>query len=79
MDLKQGKGRAAEYALEFRTLAAESGWNERASKALFRQGLNSDFLTEMACHDYQVSLYSPVFIQNHQLHQKAGPTSPEPT
>lgn len=35
LSLKQGLCRVIEYALEFRTLAAESGWNEPALKAVF--------------------------------------------
>lgn len=39
LTLSQGNRRAAEYALEFCTLAVGSGWNELALKAAFRRGL----------------------------------------
>ncbi|KAK3548493.1 hypothetical protein QTP70_013327 [Hemibagrus guttatus] len=37
--LQQGKLTVPEYALQFRTLAAKSGWNEQALLAAYRQGL----------------------------------------
>lgn len=56
LTLNQGSRRAAEHALDFRTIAAESGWNESALKAVFRQGLNHNILIEMACCDDDTSL-----------------------
>lgn len=41
-------GRAAEYALDFRTLAAEDGWNEPALKAVYRSRVKADRLKELA-------------------------------
>lgn len=41
LTLKQGSRRAAEFALDFRTIAAESGWNESALKAVFPTGIES--------------------------------------
>lgn len=38
--LRQGERSVAEYAIEFGTLAAESGWNELALLNAFRQGLS---------------------------------------
>ncbi|KAK3561513.1 hypothetical protein QTP86_006171 [Hemibagrus guttatus] len=35
LQLSQGRRLAAEYAIEFRTLAAQSGWNDVALKAVF--------------------------------------------
>ncbi len=35
--------------IEFRTLAAQSGWNEIALKAVFKRGLNTKLQTELAC------------------------------
>ncbi|KAK3544089.1 hypothetical protein QTP86_001255, partial [Hemibagrus guttatus] len=46
--LQQGKLTVLEYALQFRTLAAKSGWNEQALLAAYRQGLNpQDFIHEV--------------------------------
>ncbi|KAL0198990.1 hypothetical protein M9458_007530, partial [Cirrhinus mrigala] len=38
----QGRRTAADYALEFRTLAAQSGWNDGPLKLHYRKGLNQD-------------------------------------
>ncbi|KAL0164283.1 hypothetical protein M9458_040036 [Cirrhinus mrigala] len=46
---KQGNRTAADYAVEFRTLAAQSGWNDVALKAIFYNSLNVDLQTELAC------------------------------
>ncbi|ROL41046.1 Retrotransposon-like protein 1 [Anabarilius grahami] len=39
-NLKQGKLSVNEYALQFRTLVARSGWNEQALLTSYRQGLD---------------------------------------
>ncbi|KAL0161331.1 hypothetical protein M9458_045056, partial [Cirrhinus mrigala] len=46
---RQGNRTAADYAIEFRTLAAQSGWNDVSLKAVFYNSLNSDLQTELAC------------------------------
>lgn len=40
LTVRQGKCRMAACALEFRVVAAESGWNGPPLKAVFRKGLN---------------------------------------
>uniref|UniRef100_A0A3B4D6I7 CCHC-type domain-containing protein n=1 Tax=Pygocentrus nattereri TaxID=42514 RepID=A0A3B4D6I7_PYGNA len=54
--LRQGNRSVVEYSLEFRILAASSGWNEAALLVIFRQGLNPDLLNELACEDDDLSL-----------------------
>ncbi|KAL0203651.1 hypothetical protein M9458_001669, partial [Cirrhinus mrigala] len=54
--LRQGHRTAAEYALDFRTLAAQSGWNDGPLKLHYRKGLNSDLQVELACQDKNLSL-----------------------
>ncbi|KAI2663045.1 Transposon Tf2-6 polyprotein [Labeo rohita] len=54
--LRQGRRTAAEYALDFRTLAAQSGWNDGPLKLHYRKGLNSDLQVELACRDEDLSL-----------------------
>jgi len=49
IQLTQGRKSAAEYAIEFRTLAAQSGWNDVSLKALFRRSLNMELQAELAC------------------------------
>ncbi len=49
--LSQGRRTAAEYALTFRTLAAQTTWVEDTLKLLFRKGLNAELQSELACRD----------------------------
>ncbi|KAK3530419.1 hypothetical protein QTP86_024464 [Hemibagrus guttatus] len=56
MKLCQGSEAAADYAIQFRTLAAQSGWNNAALWAVFRAGLNPALQTELACHIEATSL-----------------------
>lgn len=56
LTLAQGRSTAAEYALLFRTLAAQTGWVEDTLKLLFRRGLNSELQSELACRDEGRSL-----------------------
>uniref|UniRef100_A0AAY5L9K7 Retrotransposon gag domain-containing protein n=1 Tax=Esox lucius TaxID=8010 RepID=A0AAY5L9K7_ESOLU len=54
--LRQGMRSAQEFALEFRTLAAGSGWNERALIDHYRCSLREDVRRELACRDASLSL-----------------------
>ncbi|KAI2661215.1 Transposon Tf2-9 polyprotein [Labeo rohita] len=56
MALRQGRRTAAEYALDFRTLAAQSGWNDGPLKLHYRKGLQQDLQVELACRDENLSL-----------------------
>uniref|UniRef100_A0AAY5JWB1 Ty3 transposon capsid-like protein domain-containing protein n=1 Tax=Esox lucius TaxID=8010 RepID=A0AAY5JWB1_ESOLU len=49
--LRQGTRSVQAFALEFRTLAAGSGWNNRALIDHFRCHLRSDVRRELACRD----------------------------
>ncbi|KAI4874718.1 hypothetical protein NFI96_007697 [Prochilodus magdalenae] len=49
--MRQGIRPVAEYALDFRIVAAGSGWNEPALVVAFRNGLHPDLLKELACRD----------------------------
>ncbi len=52
LSLHQGGGSAAEYALSFRTLAAQTGWRDAEPlKLLFHKGLNHELQSELACRD----------------------------
>ncbi|KAI4893653.1 hypothetical protein NFI96_010322 [Prochilodus magdalenae] len=46
--LHQGSRSVAQYALEFRTVAAGTGWNEPALLTAFRHGLHMDIRKELA-------------------------------
>ncbi|KAI2661113.1 Transposon Tf2-8 polyprotein [Labeo rohita] len=54
--LQQGTSSANHYTLHFRTLAAASGWNEKALLGAFRQGLNPDLRAAMALYDDSIGL-----------------------
>uniref|UniRef100_A0A8C9T481 Retrotransposon gag domain-containing protein n=1 Tax=Scleropages formosus TaxID=113540 RepID=A0A8C9T481_SCLFO len=47
LNLQQGNRPVADYALEFRVLAARSDWGEKALWASFRRGLNPRIRSEM--------------------------------
>ncbi|KAK3537484.1 hypothetical protein QTP70_012114 [Hemibagrus guttatus] len=49
MVLRQGSDTAADYAIKFRTLVAQSGWNDASLWAVFWAGLNPELQTELAC------------------------------
>ncbi|KAK3566740.1 hypothetical protein QTP86_004452 [Hemibagrus guttatus] len=65
LQLSQGRRLAAEYAIEFRTLAAQSGWNDVALKAVFQCSLNIELQAELACKgvDHSFSEYVTLAIQ----------------
>ncbi|KAK3557854.1 hypothetical protein QTP86_003255 [Hemibagrus guttatus] len=56
MELRQGTDTAADYAITFCTLAAQSGWNDASLWAVFRAGLNPELQTELACRTEATSL-----------------------
>lgn len=49
--LRQGGRSAADYALSFRTLAAQTGWPDDPLRLHFRRGLDAELQTELACRD----------------------------
>ncbi|KAL0163661.1 hypothetical protein M9458_039414, partial [Cirrhinus mrigala] len=56
LTLRQGSSTAADYALTFRTLAAQAGWEGKPLKAMFRRGLRMDFQAELTCWDEEKDL-----------------------
>lgn len=48
-EIQQERRSAADYALEFRTLAANSGWNDAALLTMQQRGLRPEFQSELAC------------------------------
>ncbi len=55
-NLRQGARSVADYAIEFRTLAAESGWNDPALQGAFYHGLQETLKDELATRDDSSSL-----------------------
>lgn len=56
LQLKQGKLTAAEYAIEFRTLATEAGWNGNSLMTTFYHGLQDDLKDALVNRDWGHSL-----------------------
>lgn len=54
--LRQGSQSVSQYALEFRILAAESGWNDPALRDIFHKGLAEELKDELATRDEPASL-----------------------
>ncbi|KAK3508195.1 hypothetical protein QTP70_017106, partial [Hemibagrus guttatus] len=59
--LKQGAMTVTDYALQFRTLAAASGWNEQALITIYRQGLDPRIRLHLAAYKDSIGLEK--FIQ----------------
>uniref|UniRef100_A0A8C1XXR9 ribonuclease H n=1 Tax=Cyprinus carpio TaxID=7962 RepID=A0A8C1XXR9_CYPCA len=55
-NLKQGKMSVNDYALQFRTLAATSGWNEQALLTTYRQGLDPRAWLHLAAYEDTIGL-----------------------
>ncbi|KAL0154735.1 hypothetical protein M9458_048998, partial [Cirrhinus mrigala] len=62
INITQGNRTAAEYPLKFRTLTAQSGWNDIALKAIFYNSLNAKLQTELTCHREDSSFSEMVTI-----------------
>ncbi|KAK3554597.1 hypothetical protein QTP70_027889, partial [Hemibagrus guttatus] len=54
--LRQGKQTVPEYALQFRTLAVKSSWNEQALLAAYRQGLDPQVRLHLAAYEDAIGL-----------------------
>ena len=51
LDIQQDTRSVAQYAIEFRTLAAETNWDSRALRAAFRKGLTDRIKDELVYKD----------------------------
>ncbi len=51
LTLQQGNGSAAEYAIQFQTVAAGSGWNNEALMVCFLNGLSEAIKDDMAIRE----------------------------
>lgn len=51
INLRQGDLCVADYAVEFRTMAADSGWNDTSLRGLFANGLSCRIKDELATRD----------------------------
>ncbi|KAF7640741.1 hypothetical protein LDENG_00018150 [Lucifuga dentata] len=62
LSLCQGSRSVAEYSIDFRVLAAESGWNEEALQGAYLQGLSEQIKDELAARDETDSLDSLISL-----------------
>lgn len=62
LSLRQGSLSVAEYAVEFRILAAESGWDEVALQGVFTHGLGDYIKDELAARDETDNLESLISL-----------------
>ncbi|KAK3505916.1 hypothetical protein QTP70_003664 [Hemibagrus guttatus] len=78
MELRQGSDAAADYAIRFRTLAAQSGWNDAALWAVFRAGLKPELQAELACRTEDTTLSqfvaTAIRLDNLLRQHQAGPS-----
>ncbi|KAK3529465.1 hypothetical protein QTP70_031076 [Hemibagrus guttatus] len=76
MELRQGSEAAADYAIRFRMLAAQSGWNNAALWAVFRAGLHPALQSELACHEEATTLLqfvaTAIRLDNLRRQHRAG-------
>ncbi len=58
LTLKQGSHSTADFAIEFRTIASGSGWNDEALMACFQGGLSGPILDELVTREPATDLES---------------------
>ncbi|XP_031679712.1 uncharacterized protein LOC116374075 [Oncorhynchus kisutch] len=75
--LRQERRSAQDFALEFRTLAAGAGWNDRALMDHFRCSLREDVRRELACRDTTLSLDELIDMSIHLDNLLAARGRPE--
>lgn len=56
LSLRQGQNSVATHSIDFRILAIESGWDERALQTVFLRGLREELRDELAVRDETTSL-----------------------
>lgn len=52
----------ADYSIQFRILAVDSGWNKPGLIALFREGLNAEIQLVLACKDAGLDLNTSISL-----------------
>ena len=80
--LRQGRRPVSEYAIDFRTLAVESGWNEAALRSRFMHGLSEQLRDELVYRDEPGSLDELIALcirlDNRIRERRAGREYPSP-
>lgn len=56
LSLRQGSGSVSTYSIDFRILAAECGWDDKALQGIFFRGLSEEVKDELAARDETANL-----------------------
>ncbi len=75
LQLRQGSSTTSDYTLQFRTLAATSGWNEAALHCAYRQGLDPRICAQKTT---RISQWLSACQPDEAAHQPASFTSGSP-
>ena len=73
MQIKRGQQRVTDYAIDFRTLAADSGWNTPALIDAFMNGLQDSIKDQLAPHELPTDLDSIIAMSiriDNRLHER---------
>ena len=62
LQLRQDSRSVADYAVDFRTLAAESAWNPEALFNMFLHGVSEEVKDELAARELQTDLDSLIAL-----------------
>ena len=62
LSLNQGRNSVSQYALDFRILAAECGWDQAALQGVFLKGLSEEIQDELATRDETTSLEGLIIL-----------------
>ncbi len=65
LTLKQGSRSTVDFAIEFRTIASGSGWNDEALMACFQGGLSGPILDELVTREPATDLESLITMAIH--------------
>lgn len=83
LSLRQASRSAAEYSIDFRTLAAEAGWDDVALQSVFINGLNEQLKDELAVreeHDTLDTLISiTIRLDNRLRERRRDRNRPQPS
>jgi len=75
LSLRQGSESVSTYSIDFRILAAESGWGETALQIVFSRGLNEELKDELAARDETSSLEELISLAirlDNRLRERTG-------
>lgn len=73
LSLRQGSHSVAEFSVEFRTIAEDSGWNDEALQGIFVGGLSELLKDELVSRDDPASLdvlVSQAIKVDNRLHER---------